>query len=712
MASNRQNATVDELFCNASWDTTAEDSFVRKLKIASTSTNWHNVVTVDRILCRIAQEMSVELRRHVNLNLLREKFKELQDRYIIFKRLTVWPGVNYCPRTNIMNVPIEYRDELLEYGNSVERYWHTGERCCSDLQVIFHGLAATSPIYEPWRLFHDHVILSDNDSENNHQTGGSSKPRRKESRQVGHSTPQVVDVIDVSSPSSVPDESSRNGPTDPWEIARIRSAHQEHNEQGSSNNNVSVCLMAAFKLFVFTLLLSIVFAGIGADADASISDVDAELKSDGSDPAILEQLKFQIESLEHHVEEKTREIKDKDAVIAAKEKIIKEKSDSIMSLESEVTSLQKKGKSVAAEQVGKAHARAGELEKQVQKLEKDVDAKIKEKEQLEARVTEAEKKAAELNSKVANLVVLDCRSFNPACCSVIRQMFCVYLLISLLQKKIDDQKTKIRKTERALQIAEEEMMKAKYEATSKTKELMEAHGAWFPPWLAVHFSHYQSHLERNWKVHGKPALETLIQKAIKKKAQAEEWVAPHVETMKTKWVPAVKEQWVVLSSNVEPHVQTLTTKTIEIYETSKNAVTPHIIKVVEIVDPYYQEVRKISKPYIDQVVTATRPHVDTLHTALKPYTKKAVLAYGKFLESATVYHHRVQDKVQEKLKSHELTKPLATKELIWFAASALLALPIIFLMKICSAVFCKKTQKPIRNGNHSRRKAKRGHQDK
>ncbi|KAK6116947.1 hypothetical protein DH2020_049322 [Rehmannia glutinosa] len=404
--------------------------------------------------------------------------------------------------------------------------------------------------------------------------------------------------------------------------------------------------MAALKLFVFTVFLSLALTGIRVDADASIPDVGDELISDGPDSAVLEQLKSKIHSLgssfsykfliseESHIEEKTREIKDKDVVVAAKEKVIKEKSDSILSLENEVASLQKNLD--AAEQAGKAHARAGELEKQVEKLKKDLAVKIKEKEQLESRITEAEKKTSELNSKIDSL-----------------------------QKIIDDQKTKLRKTERALQIAEEEMMKAKYEATSKTKELMEVHGAWFPPWLAAHLIHCQSLLETNWRVHGKPALEMLMQKAIEKKAQAEEWAAPHVETMKTKWVPVIKEQWVVINNNVGPHVETLTTKTSEIYEASKKAASPHIIKVVELVDPYFQELRKISKPYIDQVATAARPHVDTLRAALKPHTQKAV----KFLESAKTYHVQVQDKVEVKLKSHELTKPLATKELVWFAVS-------------------------------------------
>lgn len=427
--------------------------------------------------------------------------------------------------------------------------------------------------------------------------------------------------------------------------------------------------MAALRLFVFTSFISLVLlSGNVADADASLPGVDNDgarsnaRESNGSD----DQFSSKIRSLENRIEEKTHEIKDKDVVIAAKEKTIREKSENIASLETEIAAL--RGNSDA---LGKANTRAGELEKLVEKLKKDLTMQVKDKEQFEAQADEVGKKGSDLNSKADKL-----------------------------EKIVDEQKTKLRKTERALQIAEEEMMKAKFEATSKTKELMEVHGAWFPPWMALYLTYYKSLLEKNWKLHGKPAVEPWMQKVLEKKARAEHWVAPHVETVRTKWLPAAQEKW---ANNVEPHVQRLTRKAIEIYEVSMNTATPHFIKIMELVDPYIQGLRRVSRPYIDQVTTAASPHVDRLHTALHPYTKGPVRAYGKFLESATTYHYQVQDVVHDKLISKELTKPLATKELVWFAASALLALPVIVFFRICSTVFCEKVKKPTRRTGNSKR---------
>ncbi|KAE8731636.1 hypothetical protein F3Y22_tig00002793pilonHSYRG00163 [Hibiscus syriacus] len=255
---------------------------------------------------------------------------------------------------------------------------------------------------------------------------------------------------------------------------------------------------------------------------------------------------------------------------------------------------------------------------------------------LEARATKAENKLNELNLKLENL-----------------------------EKINKEQVNKIAKTERALKIAEEELINTKFEATSKGNELMEVHRAWLPPWLAMQLNRGQAFIKTHWTERGKPAMDMVVQKAFEKKALAEKWAEPHVETIKTKWVPAIKDQWMLVTTHAEPHVFSLKTKTVEVYEAYKTAVTPHIFKVQEIVDPYFQEAKKFSKPYIDQVATLAKPHYDNVCVVMKPYTKEVVNAYGNFLESATTYHQQVQASVQETLKKHELTRPLATKELEW-----------------------------------------------
>ncbi|KAJ4963276.1 hypothetical protein NE237_023215 [Protea cynaroides] len=442
--------------------------------------------------------------------------------------------------------------------------------------------------------------------------------------------------------------------------------------------------MAPSKFLVLSIFLAIIFTKTTADAETHYEDIESEVH-DSSLKIELEQLKSKISVLESVIGEKIQEVKNKDESIAQLEKTIKEKSDGIVSLQNEKDLLQKKGTVNAEEQMRKAHAWAGELEKQVEKLKRELEEQKKNKDALEVQASEAEKKI--------DILLLEIKD---------------------LQKINDEQKIRIRKTERAVQVAEEELMKANFEANLKIKELMEVNGAWLPPWLAAHSVHFQTVVVEHWNEHGKPAMDIVVKKALEKKAKAQKWAEPHIETVKTRWIPTLKEQWLTFTTYAEPHIQLVTKRSVEVYETSKSSITPYVVKVQELTDPYFQEAKKFTKPYIDQVATTAKPHVDKVRVALKPYTKMVVHSCGKFLESASTHHHQVQDSVHETLKKHELTRPLATKEFVWFAASALLALPIIILTRLLSATFSKKATKPARNAHTSqtRRKAKRGYPDK
>ncbi|KAK4274323.1 hypothetical protein QN277_017560 [Acacia crassicarpa] len=451
--------------------------------------------------------------------------------------------------------------------------------------------------------------------------------------------------------------------------------------------------MASPKLVIlFISLVALFFSHVRADVSVEQGIAEDELLRvnvvDDSDSLALktklDQLKSKIQTLESHVSEKAQELKSKDELLAEKENIIQDRSDSIESLQNEIASLQEKGALDSQSKVGKANARAIELEKQVDKLKMEIETQNKGKVTLERRAIEAEEQIHGLNIKLENL-----------------------------QKINEEQKMQIHKIERALRVSEEEIMSSKFEESYRRKDLMEVYDAWLPPWLAVRWVHCKSFLQTHWNEHGKPTLEVITQKVLEKKAQTGKWAEPHVETIKTKWIPAMKEQCSVLKTKAEPHVQLLTVKVVEVYEVSKSVVTPHLISIQQAVDPYFQEAKRLSKPYLDQVAIAAKPHVDRLVVASEPYTKKAIHAYGKFLESATTYHGQVQATVRETLEKHELTRPFATKESGWFAASALLGLPFILLVRVFSAIFCRKARKSVRNvsAHHPRRKAKRGRHD-
>ncbi|KAJ4959538.1 hypothetical protein NE237_026649 [Protea cynaroides] len=429
--------------------------------------------------------------------------------------------------------------------------------------------------------------------------------------------------------------------------------------------------MAHSKLLVLSIFLALIFTKTTADAEVHNENIASEV-SDSSLKIELEQFKSKISVLESDIGEKTQQLNRKDESMGQMEKTIQEKSDSIVLLESEIVLLQKKGTVEAEEQMGKVHARAGELANQVEKLKRELEVQNRNKKALEARRSEAEKKIDVLNMKLENL-----------------------------QKINDEQKIRIRKTEHALQAAEEEMMKAKLVVNSMNEELMEVHGAWLPPRLAAHLVYFQSIAAEHWNKHGKPAMDIVVKKALEKKCQAHKWAEPHIETVVTRWIPTLKERWLIITAYLEPYSQLVTKRSIELYETSKSAIAPYVVKVQEFTDPFFQDAKKFTKPYIEQVAIAAKPHVDRARVALKPYTKKAVHSCDKFLQSASTYHHQVQDSVRETLKKHELTSPFATNELVWFAASALLALPVILLIRLFSATFCKKAKKPARNGNAS-----------
>ncbi|KAF3452719.1 hypothetical protein FNV43_RR03152 [Rhamnella rubrinervis] len=416
--------------------------------------------------------------------------------------------------------------------------------------------------------------------------------------------------------------------------------------------------MAAWKHLVFFLFVAQLFTRVAAKPPLRNDDHDHDVASapevsDSSVAAELEQLKFKVLFLEKSINEKNRELREKEESSRQMEEIIIENSDTIAALRSEIESLQEGPIDDRTLMCQKLFARTGELEKQVERIRKDIIIQDKKKDGIEAQDVSSEKKIRELNLKLEDL-----------------------------QKVNDEQKTVIQRTEQALQVAEKKIMKAKLDAASISTGLNMVNEGWLPHWLLVHLNHFQ---------------------ALEKKSQVEDWVALHIEIFKRERIPILRNQCSACIIYLVNKFQQLTAKTVDICCVLKSSIAPHVLEVLKFADPYIQKVTKFSEPYIHQVAMVTRPHLDRVRAKVFP-------AYTGFITSTTLYHQQVQ----EMLKNSELTRSVATMDLAWFVATALIALPAVFVLKLYSAIFSKTAKKRNRSsyhGTHIRRRPKRGHPD-
>lgn len=386
----------------------------------------------------------------------------------------------------------------------------------------------------------------------------------------------------------------------------------------------------------------------------------------------IQLLKSKIAFLEKSINVRAHELRNKDDRISQIETVVQEKADSVASLQSEIEYTQQKRSTEGEVHVSDSYVKASELEKQVDKLKKEIEMQNEKKEALEVRANIAERKIQELNKKLQNLDGIS-----------------------------NEQKSIIHKAEYALQQEQENLVEAKlFQAASRTYELREDHGGWVPQWLAVHIDYFKSYLDPFWIEHGKPALKMTIQKAMEKKEQFDRTVEPHIEAMKTEWIPSMVEKFDTFMINFEQRLQLLFTRATDFYHVSEDYIIPHVLKIA----------RKFAEPYISDVLMATKPHFISMKVALKPCTKILDRAFEKFTNSWTLYHHQVH----ETLKHHELSRSLSNVDLNWFAATALLTLPIIVFLQLLVSLLSKRTAKPPRNSQkpHSRVRGKRRHPDR
>lgn len=405
-------------------------------------------------------------------------------------------------------------------------------------------------------------------------------------------------------------------------------------------------------------------AVIQAEAESAVIVVDNKPELKVSDAVLtfeLERLKTETSKLELILEEKNIDLNIQSKLIAEREKEIEYKSQAITSLQA-AADLQTKESGDDNTQIEKVYTRISELEKKVESLKGSIRNQKQELYSMGLRADEAEKKAQEQVLKYEKM-----------------------------ENFVAERWIQIRQTEQALHIAETIMLRAQAEAAAKTDDLIKAYGALLPPWIVVHLHKFKALVASYWAEHGEPVVNLLREKVSEKVVAANERANLHFD----RWGPTMQKQWQQLIILASPHIKSIKARCIERFEMLWNAIFPHLVRGREFVEPQAKMVRKFSRPYIAKAASAIRPHLDKARVVLSPCTDQAAAAYRRFTVYATTYHYQLQGFVRQTLNKYELTAALATKELAWFLASALLALPLFGILMLYPSI-CSVNRKAVK----------------
>lgn len=467
-------------------------------------------------------------------------------------------------------------------------------------------------------------------------------------------------------------------------------------------------------------------AVIQAEAESAVIVVDNKPELKVSDAVLtfeLERLKTETSKLELILEEKNIDLNIQSKLIAEREKEIEYKSQAITSLQA-AADLQTKESGDDNTQIEKVYTRISELEKKVESLKGSIRNQKQELYSMGLRADEAEKKAQEqvlkyekekevwdekthIEKAYARINELEKKveSLEGYIRNHKHEVSSLELRANEAKKKAHEQLSKyekmenfvaerwiqIRQTEQALHIAETIMLRAQAEAAAKTDDLIKAYGALLPPWIVVHLHKFKALVASYWAEHGEPVVNLLREKVSEKVVAANERANLHFD----RWGPTMKKQWQQLIILASPHIKSIKARCIERFEMLWNAIFPHLVRGREFVEPQAKMVRKFSRPYIAKAASAIRPHLDKARVVLSPCTDQAAAAYRRFTVYATTYHYQLQGFVRQTLNKYELTAALATKELAWFLASALLALPLFGILMLYPSI-CSVNRKAVK----------------